>query len=422
MNHQITGDLVIHYLLLVPGLVRSLQMLHFLHLVVCMWCVRAFVFHYILKVYRIAAAFGVQPPIYLVKEEDNTVIFPNESSGRFISSCITPAATYNVHGTSTSNPTHATSFGAYPHAQFNRFPALQPPPPHPPAFIGRKKIIKKAVTLASLSFREQGSSTKNKIQYTTVTTVNISLDPTRGDCSIKAVCDKVKEQVGFEVILLDSKCYPLFASEETSDPDFWRSSRKVVAASKARFEKLGGVPTETTSTDLPKRMAEELLGTDHDDEGVTDLPILKGKGKGKMATREISEESKKRQVLVLSDTDEEAMEMPNVKKSKLVKEKSEDNDSRIDKMIIDVMKRLDCIDQRLGWLDDLKKALECCICQVTCKKPMVAPCCGRIIGCKLCIDCWATNNSNCPLCRKEIAGRVFQLKGFEEITSLCSRS
>lgn len=67
-------------------------------------------------------------------------------------------------------------------------------------------------------------------------------------------------------------------------------------------------------------------------------------------------------------------------------------------------------------MDDLKKGIEYCICKVTCKEPMVAPCCGRITGCKSCVECWATNNTNCPLCREQIAG-MFQLKGFEEITS-----
>lgn len=88
------------------------------------------------------------------------------------------------------------------------------------------------------------------MQYTIITTVNISLDPTRGECSLKAICEKVNEQVGFEVIPLDSKCYPLFASEETADPDFWKSSRKIVAASRTRFEKLGGVVAETTTDGL----------------------------------------------------------------------------------------------------------------------------------------------------------------------------
>lgn len=67
-------------------------------------------------------------------------------------------------------------------------------------------------------------------------------------------------------------------------------------------------------------MAEEMLGTDHDEEE-TDLPTLNVKGKGKRTAREISESRSKKhinsQVLVLSDTaDEEVMEPPRMKKVK----------------------------------------------------------------------------------------------------------
>lgn len=147
-------------------------------------CVLESFFPSLFEVNRIAAAFGLQSPIFLVKDQDNTAIFPHELSGHFFSSCITPATTYSVNGTSTSDFTHATSFGSYPHANFSRSPVLHPPPHPPPTYIA-KKIIKKAITLASLSLWEQGSSAKNKMQYATVTTVNIGLDPTQGSVPLK---------------------------------------------------------------------------------------------------------------------------------------------------------------------------------------------------------------------------------------------
>lgn len=78
-------------------------------------------------------------------------------------------------------------------------------PPHPPtANFTKKRLIKKSIILGSISLREEGtSSSKNPIQY------SVALDPSRGQCSIEGVCAKIKEQVGFDVILLDSKCYPL---------------------------------------------------------------------------------------------------------------------------------------------------------------------------------------------------------------------
>ena len=49
----------------------------------------------------------MQPPLYLVKEVDNTV-FPSESTGQFHSSSLTPNCTYDVFGT---EPTPAQSVG-----------------------------------------------------------------------------------------------------------------------------------------------------------------------------------------------------------------------------------------------------------------------------------------------------------------------
>ena len=82
-------------------------------------------------------------------------------------------------------------------------------------------------------------------QYSVVTNnITMTLDPT---------CGQVKEQVGFEVVLLDSKCYPILSNEDTSIPDFWRSTRKIIAASQQAYEKLGGIPPEM---DLCKQMEE----------------------------------------------------------------------------------------------------------------------------------------------------------------------
>ena len=56
-------------------------------------CFRQFL---IAQVSRIAAAFNVTPPKYLIKEFDNSVIFPNEGSG------IVHKATYEVQGNAAS--------------------------------------------------------------------------------------------------------------------------------------------------------------------------------------------------------------------------------------------------------------------------------------------------------------------------------
>lgn len=77
--------------------------------------------------------------------------------------------------------------------------------------------------------------------HTIVTQVIVSLDSSMGDCSVVKEAEMVKRQVGFDVVLLDSKLYPLISSDATSGIDFWKSTRKIIAASRSVYEKLGGV-------------------------------------------------------------------------------------------------------------------------------------------------------------------------------------
>ena len=298
-------------------------------------------------------------------------IFPDDQTGRFFSSSLTVGMTYNVHGkeadVSTNSATATSPFGSYT-AFTAPLPRPHPPPSRNSSGITKRKLIKKSILLATLSLQEQGtSSSKSKLQYEVVTQIIVSLDPTLGHCCVKAVCDKVKDQVRFEVVLLDSKCYPITANEITSDPEYWKGTRKVIAAHRGNYEKLGGISPET---DLLKCM-EDL---DSGDQGETKEQTKKRRrGKGK-----------KKESVAYSD----------------------------------ILKRLDSIDRKLTLLDGLKKALECCICKYTCNRPVVVRCCGRIIGCSSCVEQWLVNEVSCPLCR--VTGQMvskIQLKGFEEVVA-----
>ena len=51
------------------------------------------------------AAFGLKPPIHLVKEFDNTVVFPADGSGKFNPSALASGSMYEVEGSAQeSNP------------------------------------------------------------------------------------------------------------------------------------------------------------------------------------------------------------------------------------------------------------------------------------------------------------------------------
>lgn len=63
----------------------------------------------------------------------------------------------------------------------------------------------------------------------------------------------MKHEVGFGIILLDSKLYPLIDSEATSWLEYWKSIRKIIAASQSIYERLVG-----------KSPAEEISQLDED--------------------------------------------------------------------------------------------------------------------------------------------------------------
>ena len=77
------------------------------------------------------------------------------------------------------------------------------------------------------------------MEYTIVTQIYLCL--TAEQCNVTSVCDLVAEQVGFPVI---RKCYPLSANAGTCGVDFWKTSRKILAASKSLYVQLSGSETK----------------------------------------------------------------------------------------------------------------------------------------------------------------------------------
>lgn len=321
---------------------------------------------------RIVAAFDLQPPIYLVKEFDNSVLFPGEGSGKFNPASLISGRTYEVQGSGQDHsgstlpiPQHSTSpFGSY--SQVSSYPPPQPkiniPPPHPPLtapkFPKRAVCIKKTIPVANLSLRDStkastSSSKTNGMIYTIVTQVIVSINSSLGECNVTSVSEMVKAQLGgLEVILLDSKLYPIMDNEATSGVEFWKSTRKIIAASRSLYEKL--VP------DAELDQGEDTVITE---------PL-----------------SKKRKI------ESEAIQLE------------------------DIAKKLDAIDSKLSFIDEIKKTFECLVCRSAMKLPVVAPCCEKIIGCDKCIQRWLRSNSRCPHC--SVSGRMNEriiLKGMEDI-------
>lgn len=143
-------------------------------------------------------------------------------------------STYEVHGEPITGSPDATSsailqhvstlYGVYTNPTFQS--VMNPLPPHPPRSSKTYKI-KKTIVMVSVSKRGKDRPKGNsKLDYTAVMQVVVSL--TAAQCNVLAVTELMTKQVGFNVQLLDSKCYPLLTNEGTSWPEFWKSTRKIL--------------------------------------------------------------------------------------------------------------------------------------------------------------------------------------------------
>ena len=191
---------------------------------------------------KIAPVFQLQPTtVYLVNEFDNVAVFLHETSGRFNRSLIDHSAVYAVHGEevtgSTSNsPSRAVNLGAGALTPFGAYtgPTLQVPPPRPQLSLRRRPTtFRKTVAVVSLSLPSSSKPSTSKasahLEYNVVTQVVVTLEV--GRCSPVNVAELVNQQVGFQVVLLDSKCFPILESDTTTGTDYWKSNRKILAAS-----------------------------------------------------------------------------------------------------------------------------------------------------------------------------------------------
>ena len=303
--------------------------------------------------------------MYLVDEIDSLVVFPQDN-GKFRDDQVKIGNTYEVHGT-TSVPQDTTR-GFPPQTSSRGFPVQAPfgaytqpsfcnnlPPPHPPRSSKCSKIKK---TLEVVTLYKKGKSKKGKLEYTTVTQVVVSMTP--AECTVSNAT-QVSEQVGFEVILLDSKCFPLMKNESTSGIDFWKSTRKILAASASLWEKLSGLTLDgylAQTVDLTGDVCGPSQKKAREDNGGTNTSCL-------------------------------------------------------------VLEKVTTIERKLSFLDELSLGLNCAVCKCIAKVPVVSPCCQRVVGCETCVNNWLSTRDRCPLCNTSGAiANHFALKGFDEAIAL----
>ena len=190
-----------------------------------------------------------------------------------------------------------------------------------------------------------------------MTQVVIKLSSTQ--CNVSATTQKVTLQVGYDVILLDSKCLPILTSEGTSGVEFWRSTHEILAASQSRYEHLTG-----------KAVKIELEGVGID----------------------------------LTGDDVEPGPEPPTKRPK-------QDDSASDTAL-----KITRVEKRLNFIDEIATCFNCVICKALASSPVVSSCCHRVVGCETCVLQWVSERSRCPLCSSATtASAVFVLRGFDDV-------
>lgn len=226
------------------------------------------------------------------------------------------------------------------------------------------------ISLTSEDSRNQPSSSKasscnqQSVKHKVITQIMVNMDSSK--CTVSAVAGLVKEQVGVDVVLMDSKCYPLYENYSTSGVEFWKSGRRILATSQHNYENIIGKPPVLT------------LGAI--------FPVCPN---DKAPTPKRSRSK---------DDDQPAAKSP-------IEEK-------IDSILTD-MKSLKSLNELLQIFPPL---LQCPICKDTVTNPVVSPCCGSISGCQSCVNQWVEVRNCCPLCGLDgdISGRI-RISGFDPV-------
>ena len=95
------------------------------------------------------------------------------------------------------------------------------------------------------------------------------------DCTVTRVAELTKDEVGFDVTLVSTKCNQIVDSDATQGLDFWKPSRKVLAVHTRMFDKVFGKKKAYSAT-IDLTQDEDDDNTDSDDaQGLAMPPLAK---------------------------------------------------------------------------------------------------------------------------------------------------
>ena len=306
--------------------------------------------------------------------------------GQFSGPLLIPGAVYEVKGhvllsesqstgttpapaVVTSHP--ASPFGAYPFPTYPRPPkTMLAQPPHPP--MKRKKGWSKTIIIVSLKKKSsKGAASRGnmRVEYEIVTQVSVFLDPSSS--TVRKVAELVKRQIDVDVILLDSKCYPLLENDSTSGELYWRSTRKVLAANRSIYSKLTGDCTDLGNASIDA--TQEDTGEESDSSSMTNVDFTPS---SKRPCPSYDSSS------IYTKLQEIANGVANIQKLTM-------------------------------FMQNMHQVLQCVVCRGTVSSPVVAKCCGQIVGCQRCVTSWLEHHATCPHCASVMIHH-FELKGFDE--------
>ncbi|KAJ7373268.1 hypothetical protein OS493_012857 [Desmophyllum pertusum] len=293
----------------------------------------------------------VNQGIYILSEEEGEIILPSDRGAFLVEDF---AKTYVVNGepaassSTSTQPTSTTSLGfplSYPARTNTNPPPGQLLPERPKFTVKKSQGWKKSLVVVEIT---SSGHVYDKYQ------VHLALK--EENASVNSVEEMLKQQLGFDVCVLDSKQLPIISSETTKGSQFWRGSRKILVAKKCQMSYLRrgkGQKRKSRTEDILDQLKKMVSSEPEEEEDFTEAPFPAPKqSKLQVASRG--------GVSTQPNTEEEATKI-------------------------------------------VQSIFKCSICLSQVNLPAaVCASCYAVIGCVPCVEQWnesSTSDSKCPLCR-----------------------